>query len=372
MRFRIALAAYVLRACLLVVAGWILTAGRLLAGLDFSQCANKSPTLGNCVWIGSVLHPGNSQYFEGMSTPQRILITDLSAGSHTLTIITQDTKSSTHAYDWLDSWPQASTEATTLTGTALTFNECSGLNGAKTTACNAVVAAGFSMSPTVPGDTFVSAIWGPASAHQIDGTTQTRIIAFTINEGTRTLTIKGDASITAASFSAVSHTSDKAGATPISNGGDTGDSYEVFTLNWTSGSANVLIEFAAHIGKGTDTVDGWGPGNGASGVQGAPYHVILGTLDGSNTGLGGADNQLSVAAAPTPTSTPTNTPTSTATITPTNTPTSTPTNTQTNTPTSNATPIPGQLPVVPTLSFPILGLLALALLAAGLFVLQRS
>jgi hypothetical protein len=86
----------------------------------------------------------------------------------------------------------------------------------------------------------------------------------------------------------------------------------------------------------------------------------------------------------TPTNTPTNTPTGQPTSTPTNTPTSMPTNTPagvaTNTPTvtptgsPTQTPTVGQVPaaVVPTLSFPMLVLLALALVATAIFLFRRS
>jgi hypothetical protein len=70
----------------------------------------------------------------------------------------------------------------------------------------------------------------------------------------------------------------------------------------------------------------------------------------------------------TPTSTPTNTPVGVATSTPTNTPTSTPT-TVAATPTRTPTQIAGV--VVPTLSFPMLALLGLALGAAALLLLKR-
>jgi trimeric autotransporter adhesin len=74
------------------------------------------------------------------------------------------------------------------------------------------------------------------------------------------------------------------------------------------------------------------------------------------------------AALPTvPVATPTPTPT------PTNTPTSTPSNIPTFTPTSTLTNTPGQVPaaIVPTLSFPMLALLALALAAIGLLLNRR-
>jgi len=80
---------------------------------------------------------------------------------------------------------------------------------------------------------------------------------------------------------------------------------------------------------------------------------------------------------PTPTSTPTNTPTGAATSTPTNTPTNTPTGTATSTPTftptGTRTNTPSQVQaVVPTLSFPMLALLALALAAIGLLLNRRG
>ena len=60
--------------------------------------------------------------------------------------------------------------------------------------------------------------------------------------------------------------------------------------------------------------------------------------------------------------------------TPTPTPTFTPTNTPTNTPTTTRTNTPGQVPaaIVPTLSFPMLALLALALAGIGWLVSRRS
>jgi len=76
----------------------------------------------------------------------------------------------------------------------------------------------------------------------------------------------------------------------------------------------------------------------------------------------------SICAVGQPTNTPTNTPAGVATNTPTNTPTGTPTNTPTQTPTVGQ----GPAAVVPTLSFLMLGLLALALAAAALFLMRRS
>lgn len=72
---------------------------------------------------------------------------------------------------------------------------------------------------------------------------------------------------------------------------------------------------------------------------------------------------------PTPTSTPTTPPTATATSTQTSTPTPPSTATATSTPTQTAGP--GPVAVVPTLSWPMLGLLALALATAAVVFLRR-
>jgi hypothetical protein len=81
---------------------------------DFRQCANHDPTLGDCHWIGSILNNNDSDYFEGMSVPQRILLDQVDATTgnvHTLTFEHDATKGGVHAYDFLTSYSQAATES---------------------------------------------------------------------------------------------------------------------------------------------------------------------------------------------------------------------------------------------------------------------
>jgi hypothetical protein len=203
----------------------------------------------------------------------------------------------------------------------------------------------------IPDDNFVSSIFGTNSGEGATvpgtgtGNTQVRIAAFETAFGNRTLTVKGNDAINNLTMSDVRHTSDKAGNNNLTVP-DTGTTYAVYDVNWTSAASNVLIEFAAHISKGSDTADGWGAGNGAGAIMGSPYHVIFGGIDGDG---GGQDNQMqagALQATPTPTSTntPTDTPTNTPTDTPTNTPTDTPTNTPTDTPTNTPTDTPTNTP----------------------------
>src|SRR5262249_49895896 len=85
----------------------------------------------------------------------------------------------------------------------------------------------------------------------------------------------------------------------------------------------------------------------------------LRTLSGAATGLNGPSFVAITTGGAPPTPTPTNTPAGVATNTPTNTPTITP-------------PVNPAAAVVPTLSPSMLGLLALALAAAAIFLFRRS
>src|SRR6266496_3177662 len=128
------------------------------------------------------------------------------------------------------------------------------------------------------------------------------------------------------------------------------------------------------------------------GVKDNVTSAVTSTQGGSGSA---AMARIGVGATPTPTSTPTSTPTNTPTPTPTNTATSTPTGTPTNTPTATSTSTPTATstptstptsvpptatqtpapapppPTVPTLSFPMLALLALVLAGAALLMIRR-
>ena len=77
--------------------------------VDFSQGSNKNNTLGNIVWINGILQKTNSRIAEGMSTLQRLMITDIqaSATEHTVLFKILSNKATFHAYDFVTSWGQA-------------------------------------------------------------------------------------------------------------------------------------------------------------------------------------------------------------------------------------------------------------------------
>lgn len=360
--------------------------------------------LGNCHWIGSILQSGNSLYLEGMSVLQQAVFTGIAStagNNHTLTFDVDFTKAGGHGYDWLTSYSQAFAAAAAA-GIPFTLNACGPeLPASLVSTCNSLRSGANTFAVTVPDDPFVSS----------DGSTQSRIDAYEANFGNRTITIYGNAPISAASLT-LTHS--------VANLGDTGDSYVSYILSWTSASTAVLIEMGSHLAKGGTDPDGWGIGQGSSSIQGGPSHFSLRKLDGASTG--GQDNAInSGGVLPQQTATPTSTPTLTVTPTPTvtetpptpsagtSTPTpppasptvsptqgpgpatatATPTSTVTATatpvlgvPTATASPLPGVptatitpgvLPSgIPTLSAGMLALLALVLAGAGFWLVLRS
>ena len=101
----------------------------------------------------------------------------------------------------------------------------------------------------------------------------------------------------------------------------------------------------------TGSIQETAPACGATNINFRDQIVASGT-QGTNTPISTTNNSVTIlACTPTPTNPPINTPTPTRTSTPTAT--------------------PANIPVVPTLSFPMFGLLALALIAAALFFMRR-
>jgi hypothetical protein len=63
-----------------------------------------------------------------------------------------------------------------------------------------------------------------------------------------------------------------------------------------------VLAWGAHIARGPG-FNGWGPGQGASAINGAPYHVSLESLDGAPTGKQKVGLQAGAGGAITPEST---------------------------------------------------------------------
>src|SRR5258706_3294542 len=244
---------------------------------DFRQCANMDSSLGDCHWINSVLQGSKSKYIEGMSVPQRLILTDISGASgttHTLHFHVDATKGGLHAYDWLTSWDQARVAA--IQG-GIPYNDlfgqtCNAEFDGVLAACQSLAASANHVDVDVPDDAFVSN----------DGATQPHITAYETAFGNRTVEIFGDASITGEMLT-LSHT--------VPDQRDTGDSTINYSLSWTSASTQIMIELAGHLALGPKVGGiGWGQGLGAGSIPGGPFHISLDDLDGSS--LGSQDNQI--------------------------------------------------------------------------------
>jgi len=183
------------------------------------------------------------------------------------------TKGGKHAYDWLTGWNQGNDPplgynpwGDNLKPPQITTAICQALH---------LKTAPYEIYVDVPDDPFISK----------DGSTQDRIDAYEAAWGNRQIRICGNLPITSASFIAMSH--------DVANGADTGDSFILYTLTWTSASDQILIELAGHLAmSGNPAVNpiAWGVGLGSSQIGGGPYHFKLDKLDDHS--LGSQDNQI--------------------------------------------------------------------------------
>ncbi|HEY0751620.1 MAG TPA: hypothetical protein VGD26_10715, partial [Chitinophagaceae bacterium] len=262
--------------------------------VTFQQGSNENNTLGEIKWINSILQDNNSRIAEGMSTLQRVIITNLTPSSAEQTMIfkMETTKAGFHAYDFITSWQQAldATEAIApgkglypATTSSADMNNCAdlatgGQPPSETQTCNSL------REQVSPNYTKVymplsGAVGGEANnplAGDVN-TTQAIIDAYEDEFGQRYMDFYANAAITNASIRFLKY---EAG-------------YIFYEFKWTTNNATALMfEFAAHVALSFNTGGqlGYGLGRGASQISGGPYHVILESTTLGN--MGAMDNQL--------------------------------------------------------------------------------
>src|SRR5262245_21349000 len=262
---------------------------------DFKQCANDS-TAGDgvCAWIGGALNSGKSNYAEGMSIPQRLILADIPVVGdhlHVLTFHIDATTGGKHSFDWLTSWQQALDLAAAEGATFTDLNDCGpaiqgSLAGLCTTLDGQAIPGPNTATPDVPDDTYVS--------H--DGATLPKIQSFETEYSNRTISIQANAPISNVTLTQTHN---------VPAAGDTGDSKIDVVLQWSGDASAVLVKSGPHLSLGPNfgNVAGWGVGKGASSVSGGPYHVSLDQLaNGANDqhpiSLGSQDNNVQVGAIP--------------------------------------------------------------------------
>ncbi|HEX4878090.1 MAG TPA: hypothetical protein VFV31_15580 [Chitinophagaceae bacterium] len=250
--------------------------------VDFKQAANKNNgfPLGSVRWINSILQQSKSVYYEGMAVPQRIILNNLTPGTHTLVINHQAIKQSSgrHAYDFLTSWDKAKKAAEVMNpSNPLLFdlftNQCGDeIPNSFISVCNS---RAYSLGVPIPAPSS-----NPTPTYGT-GNVATKKAAFD------------------AAFPAEQPNLMIWGSAPISGGSLVFNSYQgndqdaYYTLTWTSNSTTAVIEFAGHLASGDDFFDpniGWGTNKGSGDISGAPFHIKLGQLDGGS--IGSQDNQI--------------------------------------------------------------------------------
>ncbi|GAB4470679.1 MAG: hypothetical protein Kow0088_03780 [Anaerolineales bacterium] len=207
----------------------------------FDQCANDDGSGGDtdvCDWTNGAIQANNSTYFEGDVVPQRLVITGLSEGEHTLTLKWQTTKDGKHAYDYLMTWNATEDWITNLD---------SGIPGFSSWSV---------MTATIPTDPDV-------------GSLKQQTGYMTLYNGT--ITGFSDYGL---------------------EGYYNGDSHRTLTITFTVGADNSTAFFVwgGHLASQLD----WGTGNSASAIPGAPYHMIVDKIDGKKPGE--RDNQVMTSA----------------------------------------------------------------------------
>ncbi len=225
---------------------------------SFQQMETKPVTS----WVNGNLGQSNSSYVEGMSSPQRLILTDLpSASEHSVTFSYQFTKGGNYAYDFLTSWDQAVASANAYGYTWNTDWKWIGVSAA-------------------PWTTHVS-VPVPSDSHA--GTD--RLNYYESEYGDRTI----DLYAPSGTIQDVNVVID-----PILYGSTTSDSTIQWTVTWKGSATDVMILYAGHIAVGLEyptTPVAWYPRLGAGGINGSPYHHSV--IAATDFNPGKMDNQMS-------------------------------------------------------------------------------
>jgi hypothetical protein len=268
--------------------------------IDFHQAQNDKNGAKNyqIEWLNGILNATHTDYYEGLSVPQRIIVTGILPNAantnpnvHSLRFKILSEKGGKHTYDFPTSWQQAVAAAVAIGGGAT--NELSDLFAAECDAAfsaQALAACG-PLKNAVDANkaivTFPDDIGDP-TPDGVFGNVDAKIDCYEAQFGDRTLEIFGTAAITNASINFLGYSG-------------SGKDYAEYRLVWTSSSDKVLIRFAAHLAVGAADCIGYGAGLGAGTVNGGSFHVILMQWDDvqdadatveSGVSIGNQDNQI--------------------------------------------------------------------------------
>lgn len=264
-------------------------------GTSFSQFANEP---GKEQWLFGILNPNNSEYFEGTSTPQRLLLKDIprvksvTGDKHSLYFRVLATKAGINAYDFLVSYDQTKVDYEAITGSErpdLAPSPWGEATQGDATLMRTLYQTGFPASATAPA----------AAQHKPGSTGTSKTTGYIVSKydvlypNGRKIQLYSDAAFVGTPvLTLVSYTNPDKDA----------DSYAQYRLDFefapgtSPASPDLLILMGGHLAISGNT----GPANlsdltyaigkGASFISGGPYHFKLDMLDGIS--LGNQDNQI--------------------------------------------------------------------------------
>lgn len=250
---------------------------------DYSQCANGAPggtndkTTCNQGWINGILNANNSQYAENEVTAQRTVITipvgdNGVNGVHNFTLKYLWNKANNHAYDSLVKWDN------TISNSIGADGVCAGVTGTCPVTSGNFNSGNGDSSFAIPQSTCTTTHAGHVNGGSAGfgaGVTSRDMVAY-----------GGGVTITGIT-------------TPVNDSSScslSADEFETLKVSFTVGSlpAKVMFLYGGHLACGTNRTGCWGSGstdtNGASAINGGPYHIKLLTIDG--TSAGNHDNQI--------------------------------------------------------------------------------
>jgi hypothetical protein len=259
--------------------------------VDFSQAANNVKNgdgLGRVDWINGDLNGQNSVYAEGLSVPQRIILSDLTGTSHSLTFKFKVSETPGFGYDFITSWEEAIADANgKLAGLDLSVGPVNGTDRFRDIDNNLALSItdyGF-LHDALANHKVVSvpafSLLGNATADFVTAL-NTRVANYGHLLSLDIFALGGFAADPVLTFDGF-------------EGQGGGGKLAVMTISWESSAPLVSIEFAGHLAVSDNGVT---PANGASSMHGSSYHVKLGALDGNNFSSG-RDNQIRVVQATT-------------------------------------------------------------------------
>jgi hypothetical protein len=250
------------------------TNGQVGPPLTLEPCAGSNSTTtvtigGNSYknWVSGDANGSKAHWAEGEFISYRTTLSSISAGAHILLISYSPVQSGKHAIDYLGSYD--TTETTSTTSSARHYNN--------NTPCQDLVA--ISLMPSsecgAPASPIATATIPSADLAGANAANCGATGSFSGTEVAGTMDLFGAAG---SSIGPITYASQN-----VSSGtGSCDTTVQIpFSIPSALGAAQaIVISFGGHISSQLD----WGAGNSASSINGSPYHITLGTLDGASQG----------------------------------------------------------------------------------------